>query len=119
MKSGRVPEHLLGTFVAEYDKHPVVRQHGLFPWELAERARIRFGDEAGLLDAVNQMKARGWIAPLSPAAPERLRSCDRVVLTKLGIARGSERGLLGEMCQPLKELAGLLKKVGEAMKFGI
>lgn len=84
MKPSEYPEYLLRVFLNEYEQNEVVRQYGLYPWELTDKSRLRFGDAGDALAAVEQMRKRGWIAPLH-GQRVRIQPSVRITMTPTGI----------------------------------
>lgn len=93
MKPSKDLEHLLKVFYRMYCKNEVVRQYGLFPWELTGASGIHFGDAGDALAAVERMRERGWIKVPSTRHRGRVGPSDRIKLTEKGI--GHAEWLLG------------------------
>jgi len=86
MKVTEQLEHLLKMFYTIYCEDSVVRQYGIFPWELTDKSGIHFDDAGDALAAVDRMREQGWIKVLSAhGATGIVRPFDRIQLTKEGI----------------------------------
>ena len=78
-------EHLLKVFYTIYAEDSVVRQYGIYPWNLTDRSGISFEDAGDALAAVNRMREQGWIRVLSARHAGPVGPSDRIQLTKEGI----------------------------------
>lgn len=91
MKASEIIEHLLKVFYKRHSGDAVVREYGLYPWELTDGSGIRFGDDDGdALAAVERMRVRGWIKILSTHRTERVKPFYKIQLTEEGINRAEE-----------------------------
>lgn len=86
MKVSAELEHLIRVFYGIYTRDSVVRQYGIYPWNLTERSGISFEDAGDALAAVNRLREQGWIKVLSPRHSGPVGPSDRIQLTKEGIS---------------------------------
>ena len=90
MKESEKIEHLLKVFYDRYQKEEIVRQYGLYPWDLTGNSGTDFGDAGAQLAAVDRMRARGWIRILNFPRAKRVLSGHRIQLTEEGISHAEE-----------------------------
>lgn len=96
MKESTKIEQLLKHFYKTHRKKEVVRQYGIYPWELTGSSGIQFGDGGDQLATVNRMKARGWIEILDFPRARQVESFHKIRLTEEGIRYAEE--LLKPIC---------------------
>ncbi len=86
MKAGATIEKLLIVFYQIHQESGVVRQYGIYPWNLTGESGIRFSDGGDDLAAVTRMKKRSWIQILNDPRAKRVESWHKIQLTEEGIS---------------------------------
>jgi len=90
MKASETIEHLLKVFYDRYQKEEVIRQYGLYPWDLTDDSEIDLGDGGAQLATVDRMRAKGWIKILNFPRDKRVASYHKIQLTEEGISYAEE-----------------------------
>jgi len=85
MRASKDLEHLLKVFYRKYQENGVVRQDGLWPWNLTDESGIHFEDAGDALAVVSRLKERGWIKILSTRHAGSVGLSDKIQLTEEGI----------------------------------
>lgn len=90
MNASRIIEHLLKVLYKRHMNEDIIRQYGIYPWELTDNSGIRFANGGDALATVNRMFIRGWIKIVNFPRAKRVASYHRIQLTEKGIQRVEE-----------------------------
>ncbi|MBI2856221.1 MAG: hypothetical protein HYX93_05175 [Chloroflexi bacterium] len=111
MKSTTRMHELLKVLYRIHCSDPVVRQYGIYPWELTDKVPHAFADAGDALAAIERMRSLGWIKVLIPSRARQVGPSDQIHITEEGI-REAER-LLGPW--PLRYARGIFVAVIEGI----
>lgn len=113
MKASEVTNALLLVLYKKHTEDSVIRQYGIYPWNLTDYSGIHFDDAGDALAAVERLVSRGWVEVDSRRKIRHLSPGDKIKLTEEGIDKAEEL-LKSPLFRHLKDIytatvAGIIK----------